>query len=370
MPGTTSLDLVSRLRAWSYHRQRLGHAAAHPLEALRDVVGVYSSHPTAPLAVLARTSGLDAQAFSGLEQRREAVRIAAMRGSLFLVPVEDAPRLAAANPVELEDFDRNLKYYGVTWDDFERLKPRVIESAREPMPPAALQKALGATSEQMVVARLMARQGLILRIGSNLRTDRLLYVATDAWLGHPLEAADPEESLRWLGDRYLRGYGPARIEDLAWWAGITRRDAAAVLAALDTVELADGLLLPAEQREEFERVEPVPRDAIDVLPKWDAYTMGHAPDGRQRLVDDAHLARAYTTKATSGRAGATTGDGLPLLLRGGRAVATWSHRFQGNKLRIEVTPFETLPAKLYAPAFDNVGALLGASAIEVASLAV
>src|SRR5205823_3627579 len=136
---------------------------------------------------------------------------------------------------------------------------------------------------------------------------------------------------------YLRGYGPARVADFAWWAGVPRRRAAAALAGARVVDVGGGLLLPADEQDAFERVAPLDPAAVDVLPKWDAYTMGHAPDGRQRLVDDAHLALAYSTAST--RVGATAGDGLPLVLQGGRAVASWSHRFEGQRVRVTVTPF-------------------------------
>ena len=62
------------------------------------------------------------------------------------------------------------------------------------------------------------------------------------------------------------------------------------------------------------------------------------------------------------------GDGLPLILRGGRAVASWSHNFAGNRLRVTVAPFEAgaLPAGFDESAFAAIGRLLGASAIELA----
>lgn len=75
-----SLDIQGRLRAWSYRRQRLGKARLRPSEALRDVIAVYSSHPTTPLSLLARSPSLDAGAFHKMERCREAVRIPGMRG--------------------------------------------------------------------------------------------------------------------------------------------------------------------------------------------------------------------------------------------------------------------------------------------------
>src|SRR5205823_15026615 len=112
---------------------------------------------------------------------------------------------------------------------------------------------------------------------------------------------------------------------------------------------------------DFERTEPIEPDAVDVLPKWDSYTMAYAPDGRQRFVDDRFLSLAYTTVV--GSPGATSGDGNPLILRGGRAVASWSHRFAGNRLIVSIRPFENEAAP--DGVFDAVGELLDASSVEV-----
>ncbi len=56
------------------------------------------------------------------------------------------------------------------------------------------------------------------------------------------------------------------------------------LSTVKTVELGDGYLLPAGDLEGFEAAEGLGAEAIDLLPKWDCYTMGYAPDTRQRFV--------------------------------------------------------------------------------------
>lgn len=363
--GRSTAPPLHQLRAWSYRRQRLGQAAADPIEALRNVVAVYSSHPTAPLALLARAP-LVAQRFVEMEQRREALRIPAMRTSIFLAPTATASRLFSATRLPLEQHARRLAYAGLDWDEYERLKQRVLALAREPTTTAVLQREIATDARLMTGVRLMALEGLVLRLGLSLRTDSLRYVAAEAWLGHPLDEVDPEQSLVWLAEAYLRGYGPARVADFAWWCGITRRRAQAALAHVDAVDVGGGLLLPTDLCQDFAQAGEIPADAVDALPKWDAYTMGYAPDGRQRLVDDRHLARAYS-RAGAG-AGATSGDGLPLLLRGGHAVATWSHRFAGDRMLVTVTPFEPgpFPLPLDVGAFHEAGRLLEATAIEVA----
>jgi hypothetical protein len=366
------LDLPGRLRAWSYRRQQLGRIASDPAEALRSVVAVYSSHPTAPLALLSRTQALDAAGFVALEERREALRLPAMRQSIFYMPVDTAPRIFAATRLPLEQHARRLAYAGLEWDEYARLKERVLALTQAPIAAGDLQRALAsderATTEVriMVGVRIMTSEGLVLRLGSSLRTDSLRYVATEAWLGHPLSEFDAVASLASLADAYLRGYGPARVADFAWWSGVPKRRAAAAISAADVVDVGASLLLPADQQTAFASVAPLDPEAIDVLPKWDAYTMGYAPDGRQRLVANEHLGRAYST-AKVGGAGATAGDGLPLVLRGGRAVAGWWHRFAGNRMLVTVAPFEpvALPSQRYEHAFEAIGQLLGATAVEV-----
>ncbi|HUP00182.1 MAG TPA: hypothetical protein VM737_01480 [Gemmatimonadota bacterium] len=74
---------LERLRAWSYLRQRLAEPASGPGEALRAVVAVYATHPTAPVALWARTRSLTAAAYRRLDRDRRGLRIPGMRGTVF-----------------------------------------------------------------------------------------------------------------------------------------------------------------------------------------------------------------------------------------------------------------------------------------------
>ena len=72
--------------------------------------------------------------------------------------------------------------------------------------------------------------------------------------------------------------------DFCWWAGVPAGRASVALSTVKTVELGDGYLLPAGDLEGFEAAEGLGAEAIDLLPKWDCYTTGYAPDTRQRFV--------------------------------------------------------------------------------------
>ena len=355
-------DFVDRLRAWSFARLLLDRSAANPLDALRRVIAVYSSHPSAPLSLACRTSMIDGDMFRRLESERRVVRIPAMRGSIFLVPVENAARLLAATREPIAKRASNIAYAGLTLAAYEKLKPRLLEAMKEPRTPEELQEIAGPKVKGTVVVRIMSREGLTVRVSGSLRSDKLRYVATEAWLGAPLEELDADESLRWLADEYLRAFGPARTQDFAWWSGATRKRAAAALQG--AVDAGDGYLIRAADADAFAAIKPRRGREIVAIPKWDPLPMGYAPDGRRRFIADDHLRLAYTLV---GQQGATSGDSRPLLLRGGVAVASWSHRFERDLMVVEVTPFASgdVTAKESTKAISAIAPVLEAESVKV-----
>src|SRR5207253_6528856 len=125
-------------------------------------------------------------------------------------------------------------------ETYAGLVPRVLECCSTPLTPAELRGCANVDDNVYMVARVLARQGEILRVGASLRTDQLKYVATSAWLGRPFEQVEASEARAWLGREYLRAFGPARVVDFAWWAGLPRGSAVAALATVPTVK-RDGL---------------------------------------------------------------------------------------------------------------------------------
>ena len=156
------------------------------------------------------------------------------------------------------------------------------------------------------VSAQMARDAELVRIGARgLRSNELRYQAVE------LEPADADEALAWLAGEYLRAFGPVRQKDFAWWAGVTATRAKQALAANDTEELDGGLLLHSGDRKAFDRAKKP--SGVDLLPKWDSYTMGYAPDGRDRFADPAVVKQCYDFR----------GDGRPVILVDGQAAGVW-----------------------------------------------
>jgi hypothetical protein len=311
--------MVGQSRAFAYERQRLGRGAPNAATALRDVIGVYSSHPTAPLTLHARTQKLDAAAF----RRLDGLRLPAMRQSIHLLPRKTAHLAFRATPAPQADRAKRMRYFKLTEQRYEELRAQIIDAAKRPCTQHELREATGAEAKELKGASAqMTRDGELVRVAAEgLRSNELRYVAAE------LPDADPDEALAWLAGEYLRAFGPTRPKDFAWWSGAGARRAKAALAEHDTETLDDGLLILAKDRRAFETAKPV-KGTVDLLPKWDCYQMGYAPDGRDRFAHPDVVKRCYDFR----------GDGRPVILVDGEAAGIW----EGD----EVELFDSAPAQL------------------------
>ena len=295
--------MVEQLRAFTYERQRLGRAAPNAARALKDIVAVYSSHPSAPLSLHARAATMDAKAF----HRLDVLRLPAMRQSIHLLPAKTAHLAYRATPAPPADRKKRMKYFKFTEARYEELREQIFKAAEQPLTLPELREAVGAAPEELKgVSAQMTRDAELVRVGATaLRSNELRYVAIE------LAEADADEALAWLAGEYLRAFGPARVKDFVWWSGVTAGRAKPALATHDTEELDGGLLIRTEDRKAFEKV--TKPQGVDLLPKWDSYTMGYAPDGRDRFAHPDVVKQCYDFR----------GDGRPVILVDGQAAGTW-----------------------------------------------
>ena len=322
------------------------------------MAGVYSSHPSAPLALRARVAGLAPDGYRALEAQRAALRLPSMRSSIYLLARDTAHLAFRALPEPEARRRQRWKHFGLTAEEYPALRDAVLAAARRPRTPTELRTRTGDKQLKGTIAT-MTREGALLRIGAEgLSSNALRYVAADAWLepGGGLGEADPDEALGWLVGEYLRAFGPAGAADVQWWTGATAGRTAAALDRHELVDVGDGLLMLAADAPAFEAVKPLAGDALDLLGKWDPYTMGYAPAGRARLMHPDVQDRAYDTR----------GDGRGLVLLGGEAAGAWEGRFAGGRMEVVLDMFDTPTARLRQAIeleFAAVGELLGAKAL-------
>lgn len=330
------------------------------LAALSRVVGVYSAQPSGPLTLAARVPAFDADEFVELEARRRTVRIPAMRTSVHIVPTAEAGRIMAATRAPLAKFAWHLRPAELDWDGYAACRTEALSFLQEPRTSAQVRQETGwSAARARAVLQIGSVDGTFVRVaGEGLRSNAIGYVSTVAWLGEPLPDHDPDAALAWLAGEYLWGFGPARIEDFAWWSGCGKKRAAAAFAGLETVEVAPDLLLAAADLDDWRSTEEIAPDHVDVLPVWDAYTMGYPAPGRGRFGPPEVLDRLYDD----------AGNGLGVVLAGGRAVGSWNSRFVGRTMQVDLEPLASWRAAVRLQVerrLAELATLLGAADLDI-----
>jgi hypothetical protein len=331
-------------------RQLLLHREPLPVaEAVRRTVGLQAQEPASPhLALWNRVDGFDPTELDAAYAGGTVVRATLMRITLHAVHADDYPSFHAAMAPSLRAsrlFDRRFRDSGLTPAELDALEAELLANSARPRTGAEIT----ATLEE----RLGDRAG---RAWWALRTYApLLHAPTGGpWSFRPrgsfiaAPASWPREShLDAVGRlllRYLQGFGPASVPDMAQFTLLTR---GAVRQAIESLggqlvqiegpagetlfDLADAPLPDAETA-------APPR----LLPMWDSVMLAYAD--RSRVIPPHH--RPLVIRRN--------GDVLPTLLVDGFVAGVW-RAIDGA---IEATPFEPLPADAWDGLASEAAALL------------
>ena len=157
------------------------------------------------------------------------------------------------------------------------------------------------------------------------RADR--YAFAEDWVGP--ENATESEGMELLVRRYLGGFGPASVAEIASWAGLKPPRIEAALEGLrlrrfraeDDTELLD---LPRAPLPDPETPAPV-----RFLPTWDAALLVHAR--RTQILPEKHRSKVFNPK---------TPQSVATFLVDGQVAGTWRY----EKDRIVTKPFGRLAA--------------------------
>jgi Winged helix DNA-binding domain len=156
-----------------------------------------------------------------------------------------------------------------------------------------------------------------------------LYAAAEHWLGPPPAGIDEAEGIELLVRRYLGGFGPASVDEIANWAGLQPGRLAPALERikLRRFEAEDGTELLDLPRAPLP--DPETRAPVRFLPTWDATLLVHAR--RSGILPEEHRPKVFNTR---------TPQSVPTFLVEGRVAGTW--RYEKGRVRTE--PFGRLNA--------------------------
>ncbi len=215
-------------------------------ELVRELLAVQAQDSrAAALALRARGAGFTRHDVQEAIERREIVRAWGPRGTLHLIRTDDLPWLLSLTRSSTATIARRLAQLGVTGDDLaERVEKATF--GQGPLTKAELGQRLKAEGQAIVhLAAVAAEQGRLV-LGPD-RNGKATYVHTADWLGAPIAfEPDRDRALRELGLRYARCHAPATPEDLAYWSGLSLKDAQSAYQVVPEKEPWEGIrLLPA-----------------------------------------------------------------------------------------------------------------------------
>jgi hypothetical protein len=343
------------LTARGLNRATLGRQlllAREPLDvgdAVRRVVALQAQQPASPyIALWNRLADFDPADLDAAFAGHAVVKATLMRITLHAVHADDYPAFHNAMLPSLRAsrlHDRRYTTSGLTIADADALLPQLLEFATRPRTKAEV--------EELLAARLGAPNPWAWWA---LRTFApLLHAPTRGpWSFGPrasfvaaptqLPPERQQESVRWLVRRYLEGFGPASVQDVAQFSLLRRpvvRDALDALAAdverlegPDGSELFDlaGAPLPGEDT-------PAPPR---LLPMWDSILLAYADRSRVIPPDYRRLVAR------------NNGDVLPTLLVDGHVAGVW-RPVQGG---IEATAFHPLDEEAWTGLAAEAAALV------------
>ena len=176
------------------------------------------------------------------------------------------------------------------------------------------------------------------------------FVLLDEWVPRPGDPKDAESldrtaALTRLAQRYFAGHGPATIDDLSRWAGVTKRDAAegiaqagATLRQFDvgaaTYFVATDASVPSRLggNGTGSRAGSARRATTHLLPGFDEYYVGYRD---KAFVLGEHY-DVYASRVAS------NGVLRPTLVVDGRVVGTWQRVMKRDRVDLTVRPFRPL----------------------------
>jgi hypothetical protein len=315
------------------------------VDAARGVVCLHATDPASVyLSAWARTTDLTIGVVErALYEDRVLVRMLAMRRTMFVIPVEEAPLFHSAASLAIARGERKrneqlVALLGVddpaAWIEeaeaatlvtLERMGEATAQELSAEVP--ALQQKVrvnvgkpyeGDIGMSSRVLLLMALEGKVVRgrprgtwISSQYR-----WAPMTGWLGRTLPELPTDEAQAEVVRRWLSSFGPGTEADLRWWTGWTARAVRAARAPVGAVEVdldGEAGFVLADDLEPT----PTPEPWVALLPSLDPTTMGwklrewYLGDYKDALFD------------TSGNAG-------PTIWVDGRIVGGWAMRPDGE----------------------------------------
>jgi hypothetical protein len=299
--------------------------------AIERVAGLQTQYaPSGYIGLWTRLRDFRRDALTRALERRRLVQGTLMRATIHLVSPRDYQLFTEGIRRSRRERWLRLQRHQVEGLDMEAVARRLRELlANGPRRQAELIGALQAEGFPRIAwsgAGLWVDLVRVPPSGTWERRRADLYALAEDWLGPSKETET--RGLDHLVSRYLAGFGPARLSDVANWAGVavtTLRPVVERLRLRRFRDEEDGELLDVPRAPLPDADTPAP---VRFLPTWDATLLAHAR--RTQILPERFRELVFNTK---------TPHSVVTFLVDGAVAGSW--RYEGGRVRLE--PFEPVP---------------------------
>jgi len=276
-------------------KQHLTSKSDDVLECVDNIAGLNSITATTPyLSLFNRIdyftkSMLDEEMY----EKKRLYRLRLMRGTLFIVTRDFLPIAYSATIDRTQNrLARFRQYYQLSEQEYEELRDEIITVLGEGEKTAVeVRRALRRDMSVSLILRFLM-EDVPLRRGKPLGTwkgEQFRY----SLLPEDLEPRMNKERAKvLLLERFLESFGPATLNDMAWWSGFSKRESKKILEEIETMDIGEGLLLLSKEAQEYEDFK-VGEDSLLLLPAVDQYVITYKYSTCPRMVDEAYLDGVY-----------------------------------------------------------------------------
>lgn len=271
------------------------------VDAISNRPGFFGPNPVAFLSLFARRPTiLLGDLEEALVNDRTLLRASAFRGSLFLINTQDFPiyfrtfhnLLFQRGLQRLQDekiTKAHLFHFADLLEQADSILPLTVPNLVDIMFPGRVKRPHPELCYRII--QKLCDMGVLVRASAKgWKGNEFTYALLKKWAPEiSIKPDNPETARTETIRKYLRAYGPASIEDIAWWTGLPiiqcqrsiahlRREA--VRFHVETYR--DDMIGLKETVDNFKKRIPI-EEEIQLLPPWDPYTLGWRC--RRRIAD-------------------------------------------------------------------------------------
>jgi hypothetical protein len=320
----TQRELNRALLARQMLLERASLSIPRALERMGGLQAQYA--PSMYIGLWSRMEGFERDALTEALEKRKVVQGTLQRATIHLVskrdywPFEVAVR-EARRAAWLKPAGRAMsvkKLPGAA----KKLRPRLKEG---PIARAEMEKLIGGGAQVVNGVGMYVSLVRVPPSGTWERRRADIYAGAEEWVGPP--KVEYDEALEHVIRRYLGGFGPATIKDIADWTGLPGKEITHTLTRIKTREFTGP---SGENMIDLPRA-PLPDPAtpapVRFLPVWDATLLVHARS--TGILPEKYRPRIFNTK---------TPHSMNTFLVDGEVAGAWRY----EKGKVKTQPFGKL----------------------------